>query len=108
MTIATALITALVGIIGTLATATLSNTNSARQFRNETERSAAEFLRQQRLTAYTAFASAANDTFHAVQMANLSFPPAGPVPSLDAFNRISDDVTSQTAKMVTAALSACL
>ena len=105
MTIATALITALVGITGTLATAFLSNQNSARQFASETERSATEFLRKQRLAAYTAFASEANDTFHAVQMANLSFPPAGPVPSLDEFNRVSDDLTSQTAKMVTAALS---
>jgi hypothetical protein len=105
VTIATALITALVGIIGTVAAATLSNNNSERQFRSETDRSTAQFLREQRLVAYTAFANEANNTYQAVLLDNLSFPPAGPVPSLDEFTRLSDDVLSHTAKMVSAGLN---
>ena len=105
MTIATALITALVGIIGTVTAATLSNQNSERQFASETERSATEFLRTQRLTAYSAFASEANATYQAVLTANFSFPPDHPPPPVEEFNRVQQDVLSHIAKMVSAGLS---
>jgi hypothetical protein len=62
VTIATGLITALVGITGTITTAVLSYENAARQLAAENDRSVAEFLRTQRQTTYAAFIDQARTT----------------------------------------------
>jgi hypothetical protein len=105
VTIATSLFTALVGITGTVTAATLSDKNSARQLASENDRSANEFLRNQRQAAYTAFAAEAYATVQALVDANFLFLPSRPPPTLEDFSRVNRDVQSHLEKLNSAGLN---
>jgi hypothetical protein len=105
VTIATALFTALVGMVGTFATAKLSYDSGARQIAGENERSATEFLRKQRQEAYTAFGSEASATYAALVTTNDMFQPALPPPTFEDFNGVDHDLASHMEKVATAALT---
>jgi len=105
VTIATGLITALVGITGTVTAAALSYKTSAQRLASENEKSATEFLRSQRQTAYTAFAVEANATYDALLDANGLWFRLDPLPTKEDFHRVEDDVTSHLAKLTAAGLT---
>jgi hypothetical protein len=105
VTIATALITALVGITGTVTTAALSYKTSAQRLASENEKSATEFLRSQRQAVYTAFAAEAYATVQALVDANFLFLPSRPPPPLEDFNRVNRDVQSHLEKLNAAGLN---
>jgi hypothetical protein len=99
VTIATALITALVGITATVSAAFFTYKTSAERLASETEKSATEFLRQQRQAVYTDFAAEGSAFYSALTDGNKHFPPNDPPPTLEDFNSVDGDVTGHFRKL---------
>jgi hypothetical protein len=98
VTIATTLITALLGLGGSLITASISRDNNLDQLAAENQRSANESLRKERQDAYTAFGSELNATFSAMVNINSQIDPSMP-PTLEDFDKADSDATSHFQKL---------
>jgi hypothetical protein len=106
VTIATALITALVGITATVSAAYFTYKTSSQRLAAETEKSATEFLRQQRQAAYTAFAAEAQATADALAETMNLFPPIKSAPPTEEdFNGVYRDLSSHFGKLTAAQLN---
>lgn len=92
VTIATAAITALLGLGGSIATAAVSCQNTGRQLASDREKSTTEFLRNQRRTAYATFAADANTSYLALLDATDSIGPRIPPPAPEVFDKTSVDL----------------
>lgn len=103
-TIWTGVLTTLAGIAGVIGTTVASCSISSNTLQSEGQRSATEFLRNQRQTAYAAFANEGYATYDALLAANRLFV-APEVPSLGAYSGAEADVRAHIDKATSAGLS---
>lgn len=96
VTIATALITALVGITGTIGSGAWTYLQGSEQLGHDNEKSATEFLRKERLTVYAEFSQHAWRTANSMNELNALFDPGGQHPSAqdahDAATKYDDEL----------------
>ncbi len=104
-TIATTAITALLGLGGSIATAAVSCDNTGRQLASDREKSTTEFLRNQRRTAYSAFATEANISYLALLDANNLVGPKIPLPTPEVFDKTSLDLRNHLGNVNAAAFN---